>query len=362
MIGILTFHHVYNYGAVLQAYGLQQFLKSNGYEVSIINIKTFHRKKPGAFGVKSAMSCVMKKGYYQSYLDSRNKAIKFDRFCSDYLLLSKKFDDLNQFENQNTAINTFVVGSDQIWNPKFGTKAMNTYFLSEVSNKRKKISYAGCIGSSVVDFKTLNQYSNLIQEFDHISVRDEFTKEYLDKIVKKNVDLVVDPSLLIDWSEKYVDLTHFNLPPEYIFVYGISNNTEKILYSLKNEFNLPIVTVGMENEDKSYASDFVLNDVGPLEWVELIKHSSYVVTKSFHGLMFALNFSKQVLIISTGFPAISRLEDICKRLNIGHIIVENEKDLRRFHNLENIINYDVVAENIQEKIMNSKKLLLKYIN
>ena len=32
-IGILTFHCANNYGAVLQTYGLQEYLKTIGYEV-----------------------------------------------------------------------------------------------------------------------------------------------------------------------------------------------------------------------------------------------------------------------------------------------------------------------------------------
>ena len=36
-IGILTFHNCVNYGAAMQAYGLQSFLISKGYNVEIID-------------------------------------------------------------------------------------------------------------------------------------------------------------------------------------------------------------------------------------------------------------------------------------------------------------------------------------
>ena len=38
-IGILTFHSAHNFGAMLQAYALQEQIKANGHEVWIINYR-----------------------------------------------------------------------------------------------------------------------------------------------------------------------------------------------------------------------------------------------------------------------------------------------------------------------------------
>ena len=38
-IGILTFHSAHNYGAVIQCYGLQQYLTSLGHQVFVIDYR-----------------------------------------------------------------------------------------------------------------------------------------------------------------------------------------------------------------------------------------------------------------------------------------------------------------------------------
>ena len=46
-IGILTYHFAINYGAVLQCYALQQYLRSKGHYVEVINFvpKNYSRKR-----------------------------------------------------------------------------------------------------------------------------------------------------------------------------------------------------------------------------------------------------------------------------------------------------------------------------
>ncbi len=167
-----------------------------------------------------------------------------------------------------------------------------------------------------------------------------------------------DPSLLIDWSEIDIDLSMYELPEKYIFIYGVFKNKEDILKRLKEELNLPIVLIGMENEYKSSVADIVLNDVGPLEWVGLLRKSSFVITKSFHGFMFSLMFNKQMFVFSSGTPAISRLQDMCIKLGIEDIIIENSNEIKKNIDLQKLINYDNVNKILKKYINKSKQFLL----
>lgn len=368
MIAILTFHHVYNYGAVLQAYGLQKFLQDKGFKVEIIDIKTFIRLHPLQMRPdlsKSYLKYLIKSLFIKEFIklkkDISIKNKKFDKFCIEYLNLSKEYNSLGDYLKHNN-VDYIIVGSDQIWNPKFGKKALETYFLKDIPQNVKRISYAGCIGSAAIDYKILDDYSGLIDDFDFISTRDNFTKDYLKMKTKKNIDLVVDPSLLIKWEGIYTNLKNYNIPQNYIFVYGIAKNTEILLEKLKNKLNLPIVLVGMENEYSSSVADIILNDIGPLDWLELIRNASFVVTKSFHGLMFALKFNKQVLVISTGLPAISRIEDICERLQIKHVIIKEAADIDDYADFSNIINYEITNKQVSSNIQQSEKFILKFLN
>lgn len=360
MVGILTFHQVYNYGALLQAYGLQKFLQENGHDALVVNIKTFHRDRPGLLANVKLRKRLLPKTY--RYLRQvREKADKFDDFRAHLLKLSDPYEDVAEFLKNNRSCDTLIVGSDQIWNPKYGAKALDTYFLKNAPTSLKKVSYAASSGTGSAGAEAFQSYADALHAFDYISVRDRFTKDFVTDLVRREADIVVDPSLLIDWVDETADLGRFDLPQRYIFSYGITKRTEKVLPKVRDALGMPVVTVGMENEVESRRSDRVFNDVGPLEWIALIRNSAFVITKSFHGLMFALKFRKPVMVVSHGMPAVSRMEDICRRLGITKCIVEDASDIEASGDLLKIIDYKGVEGMQEAEIETSRALLLEHL-
>ncbi|RTQ97316.1 polysaccharide pyruvyl transferase family protein [Halomonas nitroreducens] len=358
MIGILTFHHVYNYGALLQAYGLQKYLESVGVSSIIADVRPFHREPPGVAHPKITLRYI-NKGL--KFLGLKKPSIKerlFDDFRNNQLYVSEQAPSLDVFLNHNKDVSGLIVGSDQVWGAKFGKAALNVYFCKGVDNGISRVSYAACIGSTKTRESDILPFVDDLNAFKAVGVRDEFSKDLITNIYSGNVSRVVDPTLLIDWSD-IAEKVDIDLPGDFAFYYGRSPAGDEIVKSLKEKKGLNVVSVGMENDRPFDMSDFHLNDAGPLEWLAAMKKSSFVVTTSFHGLMLALSLKKPVLATPVSALAAERISDAAAWFGATEVVlsqkIENsDLDVDR---LLNNINWDVVYKNIEEKVRLSKHFL-----
>ncbi|MBA2879998.1 hypothetical protein HNR65_000305 [Desulfosalsimonas propionicica] len=355
MIGILTFHHVYNYGALLQAYGLQTYIASLGYDVTILNVRPFHRSIRPRSRFSRVFDTVKDKVWP---IESKKEAANsFDAFRNKWLQLSQPYDSLKKALRNETAIESLVVGSDQVWNPKYGKKALDTYFLRDAPAEIRKIGYAACAGSKTAPIAKLHRYKRFVEQFHAIGVRDEFTKEIIQSITNLPVNMVVDPSLLIDWDFVSEHARPIQVPGEYIFYYGRTNAGERALEQLEKAYHLPVVSPGMEgdhNTDSKYES---MESVGPLEWVNLLKNSSMVVTRSFHGLMFALKLNKPVIVAPANQISLDRLEDACRRFEIKDCLLDIGSDGKDGPKKINRINFQKARAIMDNELIKSRRYL-----
>lgn len=314
VIGILTFHHVYNYGALLQVYALQRFLTELGNEVEVIDVRPFRRAAPFVARVNRYLRPFAKILARLGWLKPDLKTRRFDSFRKSHINLSNYYKELSCLSDTNTRHNVLIVGSDQVWNPKYGRRALDTYFAIAAGKGAKRIGYAVCCGSGSIDEAKLKPYTSDMLGFHKIGARDGFTKQLVKTLSGRDVEVVVDPTLLINWDDFNSNEDFSHLPEKYIFYYGFSARGDTAAHNLSAQTNLPIVNVGME-VDHQIREGFQLNDLGPLEWVKVMRHSHYVVTKSFHGLMLALKLRKPFLIIPPEDPSAARLVDAAKRFN-----------------------------------------------
>lgn len=149
--GIITFHGAYNYGAVLQAYALQQFLLSLNIECEIINFRTrsqmdFNSLYPKRNGVKSILKNLLMLKYDSERRDRKNL---FEKFINENLYLTKNlYETEKNLYELNNIMDVFITGSDQIWNTNKKADINKAYFLNFVDSKKNKIAYAASIGSA----------------------------------------------------------------------------------------------------------------------------------------------------------------------------------------------------------------------
>lgn len=307
MIGLLTLDsRIYNYGGFLQEMALQDAIKSLGYECEIIDydvsreLNTFSLKR----GIANFSLEKIKKKFTKekaiplsssvSDLIIKRKRV-FDEYREENLVLSRKMSSSN-LRSIDLPYEQLVCGSDQIWNPDYNIPA---FFLNFGRKDCRKVIYAASIGKEHLSRHQEKIYSKLLEFPDYISVREDSAQKLISSITEKNVELVLDPTLLhqqVYWMEKADDssLDYRN----YIFCYFLNLTDEKVKaandFAIKN--NCEIITIPyLHNETEEYSEKLngkLLSEVNPADFLNLIRNAEAVITDSFHATVFSIIFQK----------------------------------------------------------------------
>ncbi len=296
--GTITFHAPNNNGSFLQAYALQNILINECHvENEIIDFYSEQQarqysvfRKPRSVGDigRNLISVAHYAGLSRRYQ-------RFDAMRKQHLILSRRCATAKEVYDLVPKYDLIVCGSDQIWNTG-ARDYSDVYFMTGGQNK--KISYAASFGSHIENVD-LDKAQKNIAEFSNISVREEAGQELLHSISPdKEVRIVCDPTLLLDKS-RYAPLSQIEkvVQEPYIFLYTI-NYSEEVLtvaQKLSNELGLPVYAAftGYSCVKCRKYGTKVLYDVGPSEFLWLIKHAAYTCSNSFHGIAFSVIFEKQ---------------------------------------------------------------------
>lgn len=309
-VGIITILKVNNYGAELQAYATQKIMNRIGYDAEIIdylyyrNIKHIkercslpfypyplkYRLKEWGLRAKDYLERLYKTSVYTKRESRFNEFHnRFNRFS---LKQYRKYSEL--FENP-PIYDAYCVGSDQVWNPRCYTN-LSAYFLKFAPSNAIKFSYASSFGVKELPKNAKLQYKECINGLSHISVRENTGIDIVKNLVGREAKLVADPTLLLsknDWKE--VEQPLENIPQAYVLVYELHPIAMimALAKEIANRNNLKIVRICKDSNSKSDNADVIyVKDAGPSEFVYLFNNADAVVTNSFHGTAFSINFNK----------------------------------------------------------------------
>jgi hypothetical protein len=312
-IAICTlFHKNYNYGGVLQAYATQKVLADKGYEAEIISFDDAKSVNPiyptnlsrikqySVIEVVKKISEIINKKYntgLQKKLQIRYSLYK--DFVKRNVSVSKIYSDEN-INDIGKSYDVFISGSDQVWNPN----AVNNLYLQNFQLKEgaKRISYAASIGRDGLSKWECNIMIPLISKFDYISVREKSAKEILKRhIDSKDISVVCDPTILlpsVKWDEVACERM---IQDPYVIMYAFSECRfiNHLIDYYRNKgikcYYIPYAKNSPNSFDEKYHIT-PLFDVGPSQFISLIKHSEMVVTDSFHGSVFSVIYNKPFIV------------------------------------------------------------------
>lgn len=316
-IGIITFSRVNNYGALLQCYALKTLLQQMGGKVEVLNyfspaLEAWHNPNPFIFRTPKQLLKKLILFPYSLFVHSR-----FSPFMKKYLdgnkILTK-----NELRRVEKDFSHIITGSDQVFNLAL-TGNDTTYLLDFVSDKNKKFSYAASFGTATISEKSSNIYRELLNSFSQISVREEHSVTYLENLGFKKVEVNIDPTLCLSLNnwKKLADTK--KISGDYILFYSASDDLEILSYvkALSQKTNLPIYYCSGQFIHLPLKAKHLL--CTPEQWLGYFLKAKYVVTNSFHGLSFCINFKKQF--------AISLLPPAHK----GNIRLQNLLDMTQLH-------------------------------
>ncbi|MGG5317324.1 polysaccharide pyruvyl transferase family protein [Enterococcus sp. AZ072] len=322
-IGIMTFHFAYNYGAALQAYGLCTFLRKNGYDAMIIDympkeLEHLYTLNPFCVSRKKEIFSKLKK-----YFHCKKQFKKFDNFLEKNDLCTDKI-DRDKLSNLNNIFDVFIVGSDQIWNPKILTDSA-PYYLDFVTSDRRKIAYAASFGVNKLSPENFEKSKENLKQFDWISIREKSGVDIVNN-VDINAELISDPVFLLDKDDWELLENPVDIPKHFIFYYALEYNADldRKAIELSQQEKAKIVIVHSTCERISKISDGIrMDNIGPEEFLYLMRNAAYVITDSFHATAFGLIFSKNIINISSETRSM-RAKNLLLNVGLENCINENE--------------------------------------
>jgi hypothetical protein len=290
---------------VLQAYALQEYLKSLGHNITIINYRQKNLSRVYAlFDIRRILSRnilrIIKSTIVEALLFSRRciRYIQFDQFIKKHLNLSKRV-------NKNTISGNFdlyILGSDQIWNSRI-TKGFDTIYFGDfpVKEGARKIAYAASMEADSLTREQEVYFISRLKNIDTISVRESTLKHLLQPLTEKHIYIVIDPTLLVGANCWDTLIKKPSINKKYVLIYQVMPNIVALDIANNVADQLGAIVLEVSSKINRYkAENNYRQCVSPGEFIGLIKYASCVITTSFHGTIFSILFKKPFYTIKVG--------------------------------------------------------------
>ena len=341
MLGVCIKYYHENYGGMLQAYATTKVMEKRHLDYEIIRYK---KKVTPLFIIKSIpriFNRILLNDKYELLQKKIN--LKFNKeYRKNNEIRSKYFGEFRDTEFKNlsktaygykelkkcsTKYNVIITGSDQLWSP--AGLPTNFYNLMFVDDKTKKVSYASSFGVKKIPWYQKNRTRAYLKRLDYISVRENNGAIIVKELIGKDVPVVLDPVCMLDSNEWASLISKEKIIKEkYIFAYFLGKNQEyrREVEKLSKKLGMKIVALKhldqYVKEDENFG-DYTLYDVGPREYLNLLKNAEYIFTDSFHGSMFSIIFNKQFVVFNrykknSKHSKNSRIESLCSNLGLNH--------------------------------------------
>lgn len=316
-VGIVTFHNALSYGAALQSYALQQFVRSCGMDAEILDyecdyiennykkIFKINKNNPIRSLIGSILKAPNKRRGLRLSAQFREKYMKLSSHCRR-----------NELSDYVGRYSLFISGSDQVFSPTCA--GFDTTYLLDFALPEQKYSYAASFGTKRLPEEKKPQYQALLAQYQRISVREESGVEIVQDLIDKTPLVHVDPTLLLKPDEWDDVLTEPQIKGPYILVFNVltPKNMVRCALELGKKTGYPIYYL-TEKIFPRIKGVHYLPAVSPSQFIGLIKNAEYVYTNSFHGGVFSILYHKKFVMELDAVQSRNvRSEALLKKLNI----------------------------------------------
>ena len=359
-----------NYGSILQAYALQEYIKlTSDIEYEIINQygSTIYSAnnildKIRRIGLKGTL----KKGFWKIAFPGiikRNKNIQ--HFVDSNLNISNSCFTEQTIGQANDRYDGFICGSDQIWNTSLVSPDNPIYWLKFAEDGKRKISYAPSIGVSELNDDEKEAVKSNLSSFHSVSCREETgTKAINEALGEDKCVTVLDPTLLVDrtvWDNISCEKIY---EEPYLFVYLLRGTKaqRKKIEDIAKAKNLKIVTIPFLDSEKicwydSRFGNYKLWDASPADFVSAIRYSEFVITDSFHCMIFSCLYHREFLTFpKIGNAQMNRITGLQELFQMSSRMIDESTPIDNVQNIEKI-DWELVDRILHEKRASSRQYL-----
>lgn len=364
-IGIITIFKSNNYGAELQAFALQKKLSLLGHESELIDYPFY--KHPSHVACRQSRPIFdigfenrVKERVYSYWValqsisirkDIKRKQERMEAFHRTHSRLSQVcYNSMEALYAADWSYDLFVTGSDQVWNPRMNT-SLDPYFLTFAPSDKPRVSYASSFGVSALPDHTKSTYKERLSAFDRLSVREAQGVKIIHDLLGRPPEHVLDPTLLltdVDWANVAVPV---DLPTPYVLIYELMPCVELAAVAQCVALQIKgahVVRIRGGAGIRSRSNIVDIDDAGPSEFLGLYQGSSAVVTNSFHGTAFAINFKKPVYpVIPCRMRNAGRIENLLEIVGLSERMIyeKSNKDVTRLAEID----FDTVMGRLEQE-------------
>lgn len=347
-----TIYRADNYGAVFQAYSLSCFLKNNNKN-NVFILNDSPQKISQQFTALRTYS-------YKSLLKDSFRFFPRARMIRKFKdFINQNFNEITLDKISSIKFDLCVTGSDQVWNPNIISdkgELLSNYFFEGINTT--KIAFSASLGSYRYNPNQLARFKELTKSYSCITIREQDTAIYLQSEIKRDVHNTLDPTLIQHDDFWYQMTDNVFKSEDFILVY-YNNSTVELTNAvnyIKRKLNLPVIVINNWYNKKIDSNEYI-KDAGPIEFLSAFKSAKYIITNTFHGVCFSINFKKDFLYIDNGIHS-NRMTSLLSKIDGLHkIIILNDEKQTYIDKLKSPISY----KNLSDEKKSSIKLLLEYL-
>lgn len=308
-IGLLTYHHSANVGAMLQTYATCKALETLGHDVVLVDVRQPER-------VHSGLS------KYVAGVVNFKRDIGFRSFRRDfYPQLTRRYSSVDELQDSSPEVDCLVVGSDQTWNPDISKEMVMAYFLDFGPDNARRFSYASSFGLSAWPNGSAltGEVCRALKRFDGISVREKTGLSILEDTFGLTGTVVVDPTMLFG---SYDELTGVIPQRNELLCYKLERNADfyRNIGAVKDLSGMPARLLNNSYPVKGLR---YIYPPTPREWIRRIAGAGFVLTDSFHGTVFSLLYKRNFAAVRNGNGKDSRIVDLLESIGLGDRVYDS---------------------------------------
>jgi hypothetical protein len=368
-IGIVTVYTGFNYGSSLQAYASKKIYKKLGYKSEILGFSS-SLVKGRDIRIEKLLIMFLRTIWrpklliktFFTYKKTLNKNItqgskeKFFKFSEKYLKVNKMNKKEMRRYGKEKEVVALICGSDQIWSSI--AIYVDPFYYLRYFPIEKRVAYAPSFGKDIVPYYNKKIIKKYLTEINYISVREQQGKKIIKELINKEVQVLLDPTLLLNRKEWFENIDEINISPneKYGLFYFLDIPNNLILENLKKiQEKEKIKIIGIPTSLQGIES--LTLDTGPIEFLNLINNAEFICTDSYHGMLFSINFNKPFYIFERNYGNShnqnSRIVSILEILKLKERYVKNKS-------LEEI-NWNIDWNSINEQLNLERKKAKDYI-
>lgn len=359
-VAVVNRTNLKNFGSVLQVYALCEVVKKLGYESEVVwqsgNMSRNFDVRPNKL-IKTGIKLLMHPSLAISILKMVKEARKviiepekvrlFDEFVKKNIKQTLYAPDKIGGVAASNEYSKFICGSDQVWSTT--TLYPDPMMYLRFAPRSKRVAYAPSLGRDYIpsyNKKTIKKYIN---DIDYVSIRENTGKKLIKELTGRDIPVVADPTLLMRSSEWDALKATVALPEHYALCYFLdepSDNVKTAICNYVKRTKKKVVVLGHVENINLPAKDIIRPTAGPSEFLTITSKAEMVITDSYHGMLFAINYHKKFWSVERAY---TQYDQSSRQLTILSRLGMEERYVRSGFNFTDAeIDYNMVQPKIDD--------------